>query len=221
MIMQQPRSISAWVITFKQIIIQIFILKGPSIENKIQLLYLNSVRSLRWIFLLVTVTSVLTAGLREDTEELIYNHYGGSITLNFLKQTIPMHVKSSAESGAYLRFMADYIYTWEIVKNDSLIGVAYLDNVKGKSQPITFVVFFDPEGQVLNSHIVKYREPIGGEVSSKNWLRQFLGKTKESSFKIGKEIDGISGATISVNAVTRGIHRGTIVIDYLLKKLHD
>jgi len=130
-------------------------------------------------------------------------------------------IKSMAEKNARLRFMLNQIYVWEIFQKDSLVGLAYLDNVKGKSQPITYAVFYDPNGNIVDSHIIKYREPIGGEVSSKNWLRQFLGKTKESSFKIGKEIDGISGATISVNAVTRGIHRGTIVVDYLLKKLHD
>jgi Na+-translocating ferredoxin:NAD+ oxidoreductase RnfG subunit len=51
-------------------------------------------------------------------------------------------------------------------------------------------------------------------------LKQFLGKSTNSDYQVGKNIDGISGATISVNAVTRGIHRSTFVIDFLLNK-HD
>ena len=117
--------------------------------------------------------------------------------------------------------MKNRIYFWEITQQDSLIGLVVLDNVKGKSQTITFVVFFDPNGKVLKSHIVKYREPIGGEVSNQYWLKQFFGKSWESDYQVGTDIDGISGATISVNAVTRGIHRSTFVVDYLLKQKNE
>ena len=165
--------------------------------------------------------SSLIAGLREETESLIYNHYGDSVFVLFHKIILPPNVKSNAEKNVQLRFMKNRIYFWEITQQDSLIGLVVLDNVKGKSQPITFVVFFDPNGKVLKSHIVKYREPIGGEVSNQYWLKQFFGKSWESDYQVGTDIDGISGATISVNAVTRGIHRSTFVVDYLLNQKNE
>ena len=165
--------------------------------------------------------SSLIAGLREETESLIYNHYGDSVSVLFKKISIPKEIKLHAEKNARLRFIRDQIYIWEISSNEEMIGLAYLDNVKGKSQPITFVVFFDSNGRVLKSHIVKYREPIGGEVSNQYWLKQFFGRSSVSGYKIGSDIDGISGATISVNAVTRGIHRSTFIVDYLLKQKNE
>ena len=165
--------------------------------------------------------STLTAGLIEKTESLIYSHYGDSVSLLFKKIPIPTQIKSTAEKNAQLRFMRDQIYIWEISRNEEMIGLAYLDNVKGKSQPITYAVFFNRQGKVQGSHIIKYREPIGGEVSNQYWLNQFFGKSWESGYKIGSDIDGISGATISVNAVTRGIHRSTFIIEYLLIQKHE
>jgi len=165
---------------------------------------------------LVVWASTLIAGLREKTESLIYDHYGDSVSVLFKKIPIPEEIKSTAEKNAQLRFMRDQIYIWEISRNEEMIGLAYLDNVKGKSQPITYAVFFDSQGMVEESHIIKYREPIGGEVSNQYWLNQFFGKSWESDYKIGPDIDGISGATISVNAVTRGIHRSTYIVEYLL-----
>ena len=170
---------------------------------------------------MVVWASTLTADLREKTESLIYNHYGDSVSVLFKKIPIPEEIKSTAEKNAQLRFMRDQIYIWEISKNEEMIGLAYLDNVKGKSQPITYAVFFDSQGMVEESHIIKYREPIGGEVSNQYWLNQFFGKSWESDYKIGSDIDGISGATISVNAVTRGIHRSTIIVEYLLIQKHE
>ena len=143
------------------------------------------------------------------------------ISILFKKISVPKEIKATAEKNARLRFMRNQIYIWEVTKYDSLIGLVYLDNVKGKSQPITYAVFFDSQGMVEGSHIIKYREPIGGEVSNQYWLNQFFGKSWESDYKIGSDIDGISGATISVNAVTRGIHRSTIIVEYLLKQKNE
>ena len=165
--------------------------------------------------------SVLTAGLREKTESLIYDNYGDSVSVIFKNIPIPKEIKSIAEKNAHLRFTRNQIYIWEILNGDSLMGLVLLDNVKGKLQPITYAVFFDNEGKVQQSHIIKYREPIGGEVSNKQWLKRFIGKSSSSGYKIGYDVDGISGATISVNAVTRGIHRSTFVVQYLLQNIDE
>ena len=185
------------------------------------ILHKSLCRRILVFFGLVVWVSTLTAGLREKTESLIYDHYGDSVSVLFKKIPIPEEIKFTAEKNAQLRFMRDQIYIWEISKDEKMIGLAYLDNVKGKSQPITYAVFFDSQGMVEESHIIKYREPIGGEVSNQYWLNQFFGKSWESDYKIGSDIDGISGATISVNAVTRGIHRSTFIVEYLLIQKHE
>ena len=200
--------------------IETLILSGSKILDKPSL-HKSLSRRLIILFGLVLWLSSLTAGLRAKTESLIYNHYGDSISVLFKKIPIPEEIKFTAEKNAQLRFMRDQIYIWEISRNEEMIGLAYLDNVKGKSQPITYAVFFDSQGMVEESHIIKYREPIGGEVSNQYWLNQFFGKSWESDYKIGSDIDGISGATISVNAVTRGIHRSTIIVEYLLIQKHE
>ena len=193
---------------------------GSKSQDK-SILPLGSSWSLKFLLMLSVMVTTLTAGLRDETESLIYDHYGDSISVLFKKIPIPLEIKSTAEKNAQLRFMRDQIYIWEISKNEEMIGLAYLDNVKGKSQPITYAVFFDSQGRVERSHIIKYREPIGGEVSNQYWLNQFFGKSWESDYKIGSDIDGISGATISVNAVTRGIHRSTFIVEYLLIQKHE
>ncbi|MDC0480594.1 FMN-binding protein [Candidatus Marinimicrobia bacterium] len=190
------------------------------IGSKIQLFpirHFSSRRSLKTILVVAVVFSILTAGIREKTESLIYKEYGDSVSILFQKNEIPKSLKSIAEKSSKLRFMNNQIYLWKIMNNDLIKGIVILDNVKGKSQPITFAVFYDAEGQIRSSEIIKYREPIGGEVSNRYWLKQFLGKSWKSNYKVGKKIDGISGATISVNAVTRGIHRSAFLAKYFLE----
>jgi Na+-translocating ferredoxin:NAD+ oxidoreductase RnfG subunit len=90
---------------------------------------------------------------------------------------------------------------------DSLLGFAAVGNVIGKDQPITFLVAVDPADQLKDVDILVYREPYGGEVAYESWRRQFRGKTAADRLEVGRDIRSISGATISVHAVTAGVRR--------------
>ena len=160
----------------------------------------------------------LIGGIREDAEELIFSTYGEDIQVDFKKWNPPQEIKIYSEKKARSRFMFDHVYVWKISESNSLVGVAILDNVLGKSLPITYLTCFNMDGQLINAHIVKYREDYGYEVGNRRWLNQFLGLIASSDYKVGKNIDGISGATISVNSVTRGINRSAIIVEYLLTK---
>ena len=177
-------------------------------------------RGLTIVILYITVLPYfLIGGIREDAEELIFSTYGKDIQVDFKKWNLPQEIKIYSENKSRSRFMFTHIYVWKISEFDSLVGVAILDNVLGKSLPITYLTCFNMDGQLINAHIVKYREDYGYEVGNRRWLNQFLGLDASSDYNVGINIDGISGATISVNSVSRGINRSAIIIEYLLSEL--
>lgn len=94
-----------------------------------------------------------------------------------------------------------------VARGDSLLGFAAVGNVIGKDQPITFLVAIDPGARLKDVDVLVYREPYGGEVAYDAWRRQFRGKSAADSLRVGREIRAISGATISVHAVTLGVGR--------------
>jgi len=94
-----------------------------------------------------------------------------------------------------------------VARGDSLLGFAAVRNVIGKDQPITFLVAVDPADRLKDVDVLIYREPYGGEVAYEAWRRQFRGKGAADSLRVGREIRAISGATISVHAVTEGVKR--------------
>jgi len=94
-----------------------------------------------------------------------------------------------------------------VSRGDTLLGFAAVGNVIGKDQPITFLVAVDPTDRLKDVDILAYREPYGGEVAYEPWRRQFRGARATDSLRVGREIRAISGATISVHAVTLGVRR--------------
>lgn len=65
-----------------------------------------------------------------------------------------------------------------------------------------FVVVFDGYGVVENIKVYSYMATHGHEVTARGWLKQFYGYNGSQQLRIGKEIDAISGATISANSLT-------------------
>ena len=51
-----------------------------------------------------------------------------------------------------------------------------------------------------------YHSEYGYEITARSWLKQFQG-LKGGKLRKGYEIDGISGATISVNSIIQSINR--------------
>jgi hypothetical protein len=102
---------------------------------------------------------------------------------------------------------ADSATVLRVRRGMALLGYATVGNVTGKDQPITYLVAADTTLALLDVDILVYREPYGGEVAYESWRKQFRGRRPGDRLEVGREIRGISGATISVNAVTQGIRR--------------
>jgi Na+-translocating ferredoxin:NAD+ oxidoreductase RnfG subunit len=86
-------------------------------------------------------------------------------------------------------------------------GYLFIDAVIGKHDQITYAVALTAEGRVRQTEILEYREAYGGEVRNAHWRAQFTGRQHGDQVRIGRDIQNISGATLSCEHVTDGIRR--------------
>jgi len=95
------------------------------------------------------------------------------------------------------------------------LGWVVVDKVIGKVELIDYAVGIGTDGAVKQIEILSYRESHGHEVRLPAWRRQFVGKGPQSALKVGDDIANISGATLSCQHVTDGVHRIVAVVDLL------
>ncbi|NNL15180.1 MAG: FMN-binding protein [Flavobacteriaceae bacterium] len=95
---------------------------------------------------------------------------------------------------------------FKIETEESLIGYAYISRAFGKVDYFDYLVLLDKELIIVNTKILVYREDYGGEIGSKRWLKQFIGKSKNDELFYGENISGISGATVSVQVMTNAMN---------------
>jgi Na+-translocating ferredoxin:NAD+ oxidoreductase RnfG subunit len=85
--------------------------------------------------------------------------------------------------------------------------VMFVDKVLGKHDFITYAVGLDKEHKVKQIEILEYKETYGHEVRRAEWRKQFYGKDKMNELKLTKDIQNVSGATLSCKHVTDGVRR--------------
>lgn len=100
-----------------------------------------------------------------------------------------------------------------------MLGYAVIDEVRGKAQPITYLVVTDQDLVVQRIEIIAYREAHGWEVKREAWRKQFVGARPTSVLRIGRDIHNIAGATISCRAITEGVRRNLAYLDALVTDL--
>jgi H+/Na+-translocating ferredoxin:NAD+ oxidoreductase subunit G len=96
---------------------------------------------------------------------------------------------------------AQYPYFDVRTQNDAL-GVVFLLDVVGQSRPISFAIGVTSDGSLRDLQVMVYREPQGEQIQEARFRRQFAGKRVKDPLTLGKDIDVISGASISSRSAT-------------------
>lgn len=127
----------------------------------------------------------------------------------FGRDTLTLDSATAVKAASLIKFpVPEKSVVFErILSKHGAAGYIYRGSEFGKVERMDFAVAMDAEGKVRRVLLTAYRESIGGEVKSKRFMRQFEGKKYGSALQLGRDIDGISGATLSSRAVTAGVRK--------------
>jgi Na+-translocating ferredoxin:NAD+ oxidoreductase RnfG subunit len=86
-----------------------------------------------------------------------------------------------------------------------------------ESEFFDYFILFDSKASIQLVRVYNYQATHGHEVTSKNWLKQFKGYNGTKDLVVNKNVDAISGATISVHAIAIDIHHKTGFLKEIIK----
>lgn len=121
-----------------------------------------------------------------DTEVLSLKKYQ---RVKMFTREYRVHVLSKAKDGPAYRYA---IFLQEPGQHE------YMDLVYG----------VDPGGEIHRVDLLVYREPYGGEIEGRRFMKQFEGKSlSNAKFRVNSDVVHIVGATISANSVSFAARR--------------
>ena len=88
---------------------------------------------------------------------------------------------------------------------------------KGKEGPLLIAVCYDKNGVIKKVNILSHEEERGKPIQGEDFLKQFEGKKASGEFVLGRDVDGISGATRSSRAISEALRRVSFGFNELVK----
>lgn len=100
-------------------------------------------------------------------------------------------------------------------RNQKALGYALIDVHVVRTLPQASMIILSPEGRVVSTLVLAFYEPLE-YLPPGRWLRQFEGKAAPSALVLGREIAGITGATLTAHAITDSVRKALALYDVLL-----
>lgn len=95
-------------------------------------------------------------------------------------------------------------------------GVAVLDEQIGQHEPISIATLVGTDLKVHHVEVMVYREAYGDAVRAASFRDQFTGLGLENRMRAGREIQVVSGATLSSRSLSTAVRRAVALVQALL-----
>jgi len=101
-------------------------------------------------------------------------------------------------------------------KDDDVVGYAHIDVHIVRTQPEAFLLVLSPDGRVRSVRVLAFHEPLD-YLPTDRWYDQFAGKSKDDGLRVGHDVHGVVGATLSARAAADGVRRMLAYWEVLLR----
>jgi len=118
-----------------------------------------------------------------------------------IKREINIPIDEQKKLGLKIKDQSLY----KIIIDQQIEGYLFLDSKRSKFDLFDYMVLLNKDLSIKKVNILVYREDYGGEICSPTFLKQFIGKNHNSKLKLGEDVQGISGATISCRQSISGV----------------
>lgn len=160
--------------------------------------------ALHAIALLSAITGLVSGEVFATRDEALKKAFPASSTIE------RMDVFLSEEEAEKVAVMAgkkpdSKIFTFhQAVGTEGVIGYAIFKACILRTRPAVFMLVLSPDGRVDKIELLANHEPEA-HVPGKLWFDRFIGKILDENLWPKKDIPAVTGATISVTAITQEV----------------
>jgi len=101
------------------------------------------------------------------------------------------------------------------LRGEEVLGYALIDVHRVRTLPEAFLVVLSPEGTVQSLRVLAFHEPLD-YLPTDRWYRQFEGRSAGDRLRVGDDLHGVVGATLSTRAVADAVRRALAIQSVLV-----
>jgi Na+-translocating ferredoxin:NAD+ oxidoreductase RnfG subunit len=134
------------------------------------------------------------------------------------RQTVLLRKKDAAKISAitHEEVKTRVVVLHTAYKDDELLGFAHIDVHNVRTKPEALMIVLTPAGSVRSVRMLAFHEPLD-YLPTARWYAQFIGKSARDGLRVGRDIHGVVGATLSAQAAVDGVRRMLAYWEVLLR----
>jgi Na+-translocating ferredoxin:NAD+ oxidoreductase RnfG subunit len=134
------------------------------------------------------------------------------------RRTVILRKKDAAKIAAitHEEVRAKVVVLHSAYKDDELLGYAHIDVHNVRTKPEALMIVLTPDGTVRSVRMLAFHEPLD-YMPTDRWYEQFVGKTNQDGLRVGGDVHGVVGATLSARAAADGVRRMLAYWEVLLR----
>lgn len=101
-------------------------------------------------------------------------------------------------------------------RGGQLQGYAFIDVHNVRTLPEAFLIVLSPQGEVQALRLLAFHEPLE-YMPREGWYEQFQDKSLTDALRLGNDVHGIVGATLSSRATTLGVRRALALYQVVIQ----
>lgn len=176
-----------------------------------------AVCALLWAALLVPVAAKVEAKVFLSQKEALELAFPGADRIDEQVYILTAEKKSAIEELSRRNLDSELVTIYSGFKGDQLMGYAFIDIHTVRTLPEAFMAVLDPDGKVASLHVLAFYEPTE-YMPSERWYKQFSGKVLGNPLRVGREVHGVVGATLSTQAVSRSVRKILAIHEVLVAR---
>jgi len=178
------------------------------------------------ILLVITSIAAFVLGITNDVTQVIITERAELKNIESIKALLPDAEEFAKVEEENVTSVANIIEVYEGTKNGEVVGYTVKTKPQGYGGTIEVLMGMSIEGKVVGVKIGEHTETpgLGSKIADASFVNQFIDKATNLEFQVRKDnvtkdedIQAVSGATVSSEAVARGINSATQLFEDILK----
>jgi Na+-translocating ferredoxin:NAD+ oxidoreductase RnfG subunit len=181
------------------------------LEIRVRILILAAIAAL-----CLVPAGVVSAKVFASQQEALAESFPNASRID--RRTVILRKKDAAKIAAitHEEVQAKVVVLHSAYKDDELLGYAHIDVHNVRTKPEALMIVLTPDGTVRSVRMLAFHEPLD-YMPTDRWYAQFVGKTNQDGLRVGGDVHGVVGATLSARAAADGVRRMLAYWEVLLR----
>ena len=158
------------------------------------------------VALLVGLGTPVHAQVLMAQDEALHRAFPDSTSVRRRSLVLTAEKIGAIERADQLRLKPGIVTYFVGYRDTQFLGIATIDTGVVRTHQAVFMSVFSRDGVLKDVFVLAFNEPPE-YIPTEGWFNQFRGKKREEPLIAGKDIAGVMGSTLSVQAITGSVRR--------------